>query len=124
MAKQYLILLRKVCGKSFFRNLKEMNKLLFIVIIYGFFSCNDPKPTLSKLLASKCFWDITGDNRVIGGLNSCYQFLPNGKCYFYYYNFYNKKLTDSVFQYDDDDVVVPDLWSTIGDSILVAREYI
>jgi hypothetical protein len=78
-------------------------------------------PTLANILKSNCFWDITGDNEVIGGLNSCYRFLPNGQCYFYYYNFRNRKLTDSVVRYETDDVIVPTTWSSLGDTLLLAR---
>jgi len=62
------------------------------------------------------------DNQVIDGLNSCYRFPSNGKCYFYYYNFYNKKITDSVYKYDFGDVVVSNTWSTVGDTILIAND--
>ena len=100
-----------------------MNKLLpALIITMIILSCNSYKQhTLRDTLASKCFWDIVKDKQVIGGLNSCFRFLPDGKCFFYYYNFYDKQKTDSVFRYDDDDVIVRDTWSTIGDTLLVAR---
>lgn len=79
------------------------------------------KPKLEHILKSNCFWDRTGDNQVIGGLNSCYRFLPDGQCYFYYYNFRNRKLTDSVYRYETDDVILPTTWSTMGDTVLIAR---
>lgn len=99
-----------------------MIRLLLISGILGLFSCkNSQNPNLSDLLKSECFWDLTENKEVIGGLNSCYRFLPDGRCYYYYYNFYNRKRTDSVFRYDAGDVIVPDTWSVIGDTILMAR---
>ncbi|SHE77572.1 hypothetical protein [Flavisolibacter ginsengisoli] len=99
-----------------------MRKLFLTPVIVFLISCNDYRhPTLEDVLKSNCFWDITGDNQVIGGLNSCYRFLPDGQCYFYYYNFRNRKLTDSVFRYETDDVIVPTTWSTVGDTLLIAR---
>ena len=97
-----------------------MRKLLLFTMIPFLYSCKQ-KPGLRETLASECFWDITGDNQVIGGLNSCFRFLPNGESHFYYYNFYDKKITDSVYLFDNDDVIIPNTWTTFGDSILIAR---
>lgn len=99
-----------------------MTKLLQTLTILFLISCKSrDAPSLESTLKSNCFWDITGDNQVIGGLNSCYRFLPNGECYFYYYNFRNRKLTDTVFRYETDDVIVPTTWSTVGDTLIIAR---
>ena len=86
-------------------------------------ACNRNKPNsnLSEVLKGDCFWDRTGENGVMGGLNSCYRFLPNGKCYFYYYNFYNHRVTDSVFRYEADDVIIPATWTSKSDTVLIAR---
>jgi hypothetical protein len=97
-----------------------MIRILLLNLIL-FSSCKNSKQlSLVNVLKSECFWDRTGDNQVIGGLNSCYRFLPNGKCYFYYYNFYNKRITDSVYKYDDGDNILPDTWSVVGDTLLIA----
>ena len=99
-----------------------MTRFLPCFLIFWLMSCRDAgKPTLENILKSDCFWDRTGDKQVIGGLNSCYRFLPDGQCYFYFYNFKNRKLTGSVFRYDDDDVIVPNTWSVVGDTLLIAR---
>jgi hypothetical protein len=99
-----------------------MTKLWPILATVYLFSCKQSySVSLENTLKSNCFWDITEDKQVIGGLNSCYRFLPDGQCYFYYYYFINKSLTRSVFRYDDDDIIVPDTWAVIGDSLLIAR---
>jgi hypothetical protein len=98
-----------------------MTKLLQALAILLISCKNHDAPTLENILKSNCFWDRTGENQVIGGLNSCYRFLPDGQCYFYYYNFRNRKLTDSVFRYETDDVIVPTTWSAVGDTLLIAR---
>jgi len=77
--------------------------------------------TLIETLESDCFWDNVNDKEAISGLNSCFRFLPNGKCYFYYYHFYNRVRTDSVNRYSHDDGINEDTWSTIGDSILFVQ---
>lgn len=99
-----------------------MTRPLLILVALYLISCKDTHtPTLENILKSNCFWDRTGDNQVIGGLNSCYRFLSDGRCYFYYYNFRNKKLTDSIFRYETDDFIVPTTWSVMGDTLLIAR---
>ncbi len=98
-----------------------MNRLIYLVLLSTLlFSCNQ-KQKLSEILGSDCLWDVTGDKRVIGGLNSAYLFTSEGNCFFYMYNFYNKQRTDSVFRYDYDDVIVSNTWSAHGDSILIAN---
>src|SRR5262245_19539090 len=107
-----------------------MNKLLLTVTIFFLVSCKNSHVSLSKILKGDCFWDRTGDKEVIGGLNSCYRFLPDGRCFFYYYHFHHYRKndsvyhqrTDTVFRYDDDDVVIQHIWSVVGDSILIAQE--
>lgn len=74
-------------------------------------------------MSGECFWDIL-DIGSIHPINSCYKFRQNGICDFYYYNFFDKKRTDSVFLYDTDDVIVPNKWSLIKDSIQIrANKY-
>lgn len=85
------------------------------------FKISKQKPTLNNILANDCFWDVTGENAVIGGINSCYKFLLDGQCYFYYYKFYNKKRTDSLYRFEDTDIIVPAIWSVSGDTLLIAR---
>ena len=77
--------------------------------------------SLTEALTSDCFWDRTNERGVIGGLNSCYRFLSNGQCFFYYYNFYNRKITNSVYRFEDKDVVFPMTWSAKGDTLLIAQ---
>ncbi|SHF42350.1 hypothetical protein SAMN02745131_02602 [Flavisolibacter ginsengisoli DSM 18119] len=99
-----------------------MNILFIVFFTFCLLSCNSSQSLhLDDVLKSDCFWDITGDKEVIGELNSCYKFLPNGQCFFYYYNFRNHKRTDSVYRYDDFDVIVPDAWSAKGDTLVIAR---
>jgi hypothetical protein len=102
--------------------IQEMKRLLFIPFTLILFSCHKPRSTmLENILESQCFWDITEEKKVFGGLNSCFRFLPQGECYFYYYIFYDKKRTDSVFIFDHGDVVNLNKWSILGDSVLIAR---
>lgn len=99
-----------------------MKFILQAILVCLFLSCKSPRPkTLSEILAGGCFWDITGEKQVIGGLNSCYRFLPDKSCFFYYYRFYNKRITDTVYRYYDGDNIVPDKWYAKGDTLLVAR---
>jgi hypothetical protein len=99
-----------------------MSRLFFLTATFFFLSCNNSKSlSLADTLKSDCFWDRTNESGVIGGLNSCYRFLPDGQCYFYYYNFYNHQLTDSVYRFEDTDVIVPTTWTTKGDTLLIAR---
>jgi hypothetical protein len=100
-----------------------MRKILLLTEILILFSCRNDHQNLSltNILKGDCCWDRTEEDGVIGGLNSCYRFLPEGQCYFYYYKFYNRQITDSVYRYDDGDVVVPDTWSVQGDTLLIAR---
>jgi len=79
------------------------------------------RPNLSDILSSKCFWDITGEKNVVGGLNSCFRFSTNGECKFYYYYFNNKRKSNLAFHYDDDDVVISNTWIVLGDTLLKAR---
>ena len=82
---------------------------------------NDRQPDLRQMLSSGHFWDCTQVDNVKGGLNSGYRFLSSGECYYYYYKFWQGQRTDSVYRYDDDDVIVPDKWWLEGDSILIIR---
>ncbi len=95
---------------------------IFLAFIVLLISCNErvSKPKLKDILNSGCYRDIL-DKQVVHFINSCYLFEKQGKCLFFYYNFYDQVRTDSVYRYDDDDVIVPDTWSVEGDSILTVR---
>jgi len=99
-----------------------MIRLLLVSVAFFSLSCSNSKSlNLADTLKSNCFWDRINERGVIGGLNSCYRFLPNGQCFFYYYNFYNQKITDSVYRFEDNDVIVPATWTVKGDTSLIAR---
>ncbi len=99
-----------------------MIRPLLVSITMILISCMDSKSLhVADALKSNCFWDVTDECDVIGGINSCYKFLPNGQCFFYYYNFYNKKRTDSVYRFEDIDIIVSPNWSVKGDTLLIAR---
>jgi hypothetical protein len=105
-----------------FLYLNSMKNFSLKLITIFLLSCNPYKsPELKEVLKGDCFWDRTGDKEVNSGRNSCYKFSSEGRCFFYYYNFYNHKRTDSVFLYDDGDVIVPDTWTTQGDTSLIIR---
>jgi hypothetical protein len=108
--------------KPHFLYLNKMKRSFLGLTVIFLLSCNSPKsPALTDILQGDCFWDRTGDKQVIGGLNSCYMFSAGERCFSYYYNFYNHKRTDSVWRYDDGDVLVQDTWSVMGDTSLVIR---
>src|SRR4026209_2759627 len=98
-----------------------MTKAL-VVISICFLSCTNfkSKKDLQETITVDCYWDIL-DERVINLINSCYKFNKNGSCFFYYYNFYNKLRTDSVFHFDDDDVLVPNYWKITNDTLIDIR---
>ena len=91
--------------------------LSLITII--FYKCKQ-KNSLHNVLTADCYWDILEKNSE-HPINSCYKFNEDGRCNFFYYNFYNKKRTDSVFLYDDGDVIVPNTWELRSKSNLVIR---
>lgn len=94
--------------------------LCFVMLLLTY--CNQKKE-LRDILSVDCYWDIL-DKGSIHPINSCYRFKKDGSCGFYYYNFFDKKRTDSVYLYDDGDVVVPNKWSLTNDSILIrANKY-
>ncbi len=87
------------------------------IIFFSCIACGS-KQNLKKNLTGNCFWDIH-DPMISGSVNSCYKFEANGDCYYLYYNFYNKKRTDSVSRYDNGDVVVPNKWYIDDDSLKI-----
>lgn len=100
-----------------------MNKLLLTIGILLLISCKKKqKLNLADVLKSDCLWDRTGESGVIGGLNSDYKFLPNGQCFFYYYKFRNQIKSDSAYKFEDTDIILPNSWSVVGDSLLTVRE--
>jgi len=89
---------------------------LIAIVVY---KCRQ-ESSLQDVLTEDCYWDILEKNSE-HPINSCYKFNGDGRCNFFYYNFYDKKRTDSVFLYDDDDVVVPNTWELRNGSDLVIR---
>jgi len=94
--------------------------LIFSLILLQSCKTTSKEPSLQNILTTHCYWDIL-DESVINLINSCYKFNGDGSCYYFYYNFYNKVRTDSVFRYSDDDVLVSNKWTIKGDSILIIR---
>jgi len=96
-----------------------MRKLTLIAIVVTsmniFSSCNQKKE-LASILVNNCYWDIY-EVRSSHPMNSCYRFDQNGNCNFYYYNFLDKKRTNTVFSYNDDDIAISNKWKMQGDSI-------
>lgn len=89
------------------------------LVVVAFYKCKQ-KNDLRNVLITGCYWDILEKNSE-HPINSCYKFNEDGGCDFFYYNFYNKKRTDSVFLYDDGDIVVQNTWELRGKSNLVIR---
>ena len=97
--------------------------IITICVVAALFGCNQKKE-VQNILSTDCYWDIldTGSPHPI---NSCYKFSKTGDCKFYYYIFLDKKRTDSVFLFDDGDVVVPNKWKVVKDSIQIrANKYL
>ena len=97
-----------------------MIRLLICLILLQSCTTTNKEPSLQNILTTNCYWDIV-DESVINLINSCYKFNDDGSCYYFYYYFYNKARTDSVFRYNDDDVLVSNTWTIKGDSILNIR---
>ena len=94
--------------------------LMFFAVFLS--NCNEKKE-LRDILTIDCCWDIL-DKGSTHPINSCFTFNKDGFCGFYYYNFYDKNRTDSIYRYDDGDVIVPDKWSLMNDSIQIrANKY-
>lgn len=91
-----------------------------ICLLAVFFNCCNQKKDLQSILSVDCYWDIL-DKGSPHPINSCYKFRKTGRCNYYYYNFFDKKRTDSVYQYDDFDVIVPNKWVMLSDSIISIR---
>lgn len=95
--------------------IKSLCVICFIVVLS---SCCIKKEEIQSILVTNCYWDIL-DKASPHPINSCYKFNENGSCKFYYYHFYDRRRTDSVFLFDDGDNIIPDKWSLIKDSILI-----
>lgn len=80
-------------------------------------SCNKKKE-FRDILNINCYWDILNKG-AIHPVNSCFKFKDDGSCSFYYYYFFDKNRTDSVYRYDDDDVIVPNKWQLKNDSFQI-----
>ena len=87
---------------------------VFVVLLSN---CNSKKE-VRDILTVNCYWDILNKGS-IHPVNSCFKFKKDGSCGFYYYNFFDKKRTDSVYLYDDGDVIVPNKWNVKNDSIQI-----
>ena len=98
----------------------KIRVFILLTFIVAIFNCCDHKKDLQRVLSINCYWDII-EKGSPHPLNSCYRFDITGKCNFFYYNFYNKKRTDSVFLYDDGDVIVPNTWALENDSSISIR---
>lgn len=92
--------------------------ILFPAAMIFLISCNNSKELERILTDNNCYWDILEKDSP-DPINSCYKFTSNGDCFYYYYNFYDKKRTDSVYRYEDDDNIIPYTWSIVGDSIQI-----
>lgn len=90
--------------------------ILFPAAMIFLISCNNSKELERILTDNSCYWDILEKDSP-APINSCYMFASDGDCFYYYYNFYDKKRTDSVYRYEDDDNIIPYTWSIVGDSI-------
>lgn len=95
------------------------NRFILITVALMFLlSCNNSKGLERILTDNNCFWDILEKDSP-DPINSCYEFSGNGDCFFYYYNFYAKKRTDSVYRYNDGDNKISNNWTIVGDSIQI-----
>jgi hypothetical protein len=99
-----------------------MRILFFVsILLFGLTSCNKgSEKSLAEVLQGDCLWDFY-DKRYTNVANACFEFSANGDCFFYYYNFYNKQRTDSVYKFDHDDVVVPEKWQTVANDTLAIQ---
>ena len=101
--------------------IKFLSIALCVIIFFN--SCGSKKKDLSDILSFDCYWDII-DIGSLAPLNSCYKFDKLGGCKYYNYHFFDKKRTDSVYLFDDDDVIVPNKWKIVNDSIIIrANKY-
>lgn len=100
--------------------IKVLVVMFFVVLLQ--ISCNKEKE-LRDILKANCYWDILNKG-AIHPVNSCFKFKDDGSCNFYYYYFFDKKRTDSVYKYDDGDVIVPNRWHLKNDSFQIrANQY-
>lgn len=96
--------------------------IVFFFVVSLLTNC-DEKKELRDILTTNCFWDVSNKGTT-HPINSCFKFMDDGSCKFYYYNFFDKKRTDSVYQFDDGDVIVPNKWNVKNDSIQIrANKY-
>lgn len=92
-----------------------MKKFIVMVITIFFSSCGR-KVNYNNLIvySDSAYWDYY-DNQTKIPIGS-YLFKKNGECIRYFYTKY-----DSFFRYNDEDVVRPNTWVILGDSILKIR---
>lgn len=94
----------------------KIRRFYFVLLGILLIGCN--YNSLEAVLSGGCYWDIF-DEGSPHPINSCYKFEKDGSCTFHYYFFVNKIRTDSVFKYDNGDVVVPDKWMVTKDTIQI-----
>jgi hypothetical protein len=78
-----------------------------------------PKKSITDTLIADCFWDILD----IGSphpINTCYKFSKTGDYSCYYYNYYAKKRLNTVYIYDEADIIDSNKWEVLKDSIQIS----
>jgi hypothetical protein len=93
---------------------------LLLVFVLLFEGCQSKKH-LSQNLIGDCFWDIF-DKRYTNAPNTAFKFNDR-KAYYFHYMFSERKKTDTIQLYDDNDDIRPNTWNAEGDSILNVRGY-
>lgn len=97
-----------------------MKKIFFFtcLIVVSIQSC--VQSGLKKNLNNNCGWDYYNKNHPEIPVTHV-RFKRNGECYFFIYNFYNRKQTDSVRLFPEGDNISPKTWSIEGDSVMVIQ---
>lgn len=96
-------------------NIRLFISIAFILTLLN--NCNE-RNEVEDILSENCYWDILNTGS-IHPINTCYKFEKDGGCHYYHYDFIDKARTESVFEYDDGDVVVPKTWNVSEDSIQI-----
>lgn len=87
------------------------------------FNCCSQKKDVADTLSANCFWDILNIASP-HPINSCYKFSKTGDCNFYYYHHYAKKRLNTVYVFNDIDIIVSNKWKMLKDSIQIrANKY-
>ncbi len=89
--------------------------IYFLGIMVYFSSCNGVKSYSNMVVSNdSTYWDYYNPRKKI--VTDCYLFKDNGECLRYIYTKEGKLL-----RFDDDDVIVPDTWKILGDTIISIR---